>query len=213
MIGSDLNKLLKLEAKHALYREDGKWYHNLKEFPGVLFDRNGYLMYQNEEMYINDPDLQRKKDLHIKNGIANLRGYIHYSDFQRKIINGFPELEVNNPNEETSRIIREVNTILRKKSLVDKLKKLYDNQCQICGIRVKIKKNNYYSEVHHVIPLGHQHNGRDNLDNMICICPNHHVQLDFFSFKIDINSFYLLKHKISKKSISYHNNKFNKIKP
>ena len=29
----------------ALYREDGKWYHHLKKFPGALFDFNGYIVF------------------------------------------------------------------------------------------------------------------------------------------------------------------------
>ena len=44
MTGKDLIKILDIEAKQALYREDGKWYHNLTKFPGVLFDKGGYFL-------------------------------------------------------------------------------------------------------------------------------------------------------------------------
>jgi 5-methylcytosine-specific restriction protein A len=42
LTGKELNRLWKVNAKHALYREDGRWYHQLQEFPGVLFDANGF---------------------------------------------------------------------------------------------------------------------------------------------------------------------------
>ena len=32
-------------AIHVLYREDGKFYNTLKDFPGALFDINGYIVF------------------------------------------------------------------------------------------------------------------------------------------------------------------------
>lgn len=40
--GKQLQKKYGINAEHALYREDGKWYHHFKKFPGVLFDAQGY---------------------------------------------------------------------------------------------------------------------------------------------------------------------------
>lgn len=40
--GNFLNKLLDFGAKHTLYRIDGTWYHHLKKFPGILFDKETY---------------------------------------------------------------------------------------------------------------------------------------------------------------------------
>jgi len=87
MNGNYLNKLLQLNAEHALYREDGKWYHNLKKFPGVLFDKHGYIVFKTKDEYIDHPELQIKKDLHIKGGIETLFGYINFSELQKKFIN------------------------------------------------------------------------------------------------------------------------------
>jgi len=48
-------KILKAEwdinADHVLFREDGKWYHNLNSFPGALCDENGFVIFQTEEEY------------------------------------------------------------------------------------------------------------------------------------------------------------------
>jgi hypothetical protein len=39
--GRDLNQEWRIGAKHSLYREDGTWYHQLREFPGALIDAKG----------------------------------------------------------------------------------------------------------------------------------------------------------------------------
>jgi putative restriction endonuclease len=36
-----------------------------------------------------------------------------------------------------------------------------------------------YAEAAHVRPLGAPHNGPDTPDNILCLCPNHHVLLDY----------------------------------
>jgi len=51
-----LNKILSIEAKHALFRYDGRWYHHLNLFPGVLFDSNGYVRFESENHYLSHPD-------------------------------------------------------------------------------------------------------------------------------------------------------------
>lgn len=86
MNGKLLNEILSIKAKHALYREDGTWYHHLKHFPGVLFDRNGYLFLSSKSEYENHPDLQHTQDLHISKGISSIAGYITFSDEDRKKI-------------------------------------------------------------------------------------------------------------------------------
>lgn len=95
MTGNYLNKILSVNAKHALYREDGKWYHNLTQFPGVLFDKNGYIIFKKEEDYINNSKLQIKKDLHIINGIESLDNYSKFTEREKELIKGMPlELRV-----------------------------------------------------------------------------------------------------------------------
>lgn len=207
--GAYLNKLLGIDAKHALYREDGKWYHNLKKFPGILFDKNGYILFQSEESYLSHPELQHKKDLHVKNGIQNLDSYRYFTTQEKLILGigdtGIPIVTQNNSNEETIRVIRTVEIVLRKKALVDKIKKLYKNTCQICGTKLIIKENIFYSEVHHIVPLGRPHNGSDSVDNMICVCPNHHVLLDLKAIKLNLDKLLIVKHPISETYINYHN--------
>jgi 5-methylcytosine-specific restriction enzyme A len=174
----------------------------LAEFPGVLFDKNGYLIFNSQTDYLNHPSLQHAKDLHIVNGISSTREYVAFSnDDKRKIVIFFKE----DADEESIRIIRQVGIIIRDSNVVRNLKRLYENCCQLCGIKLQIGKNLYYSEVHHIKPLGTPHNGTDKQGNMICVCPNCHVQLDLGGVELDIKTFVSLKHEINSAFIAYHN--------
>ena len=71
------------------------------------------------------------------------------------------------------------NRIVRDTALVKELKTMYGDTCQICGARIIIGPAKYYSEVHHIRPLGVQHNGPDTIANAIVLCPNHHTAFDY----------------------------------
>lgn len=89
MNGKHLSKILGINAIHALYREDGKWYHHLKKFPGILFDKNGYIVFNTKEDYTNNPYLIKQKDLHITDGISSLSDYVKFSLEELKKIGNF----------------------------------------------------------------------------------------------------------------------------
>jgi 5-methylcytosine-specific restriction enzyme A len=69
----------KVGALHALYREDGTWYHVLKKFPGALFDAHGYVLFESREDYRNCPGAlmsEAKNWMNVPAGISNLAGYV-----------------------------------------------------------------------------------------------------------------------------------------
>lgn len=70
-----------------------------------------------------------------------------------------------------------VQRIVRNTAASQRVKELYGNRCQICGIGVPTKDGGRYSEGAHVRPLGRPHDGPDNESNILCLCPNHHAQL------------------------------------
>ncbi|MDT0676468.1 HNH endonuclease [Autumnicola musiva] len=204
-----MQKILKLEVSQALYRQDGKWYHNVQKFPGALFDENGYVIFNEENEYLNNPLLQIKKDLHVVGGINNLPTYRNFTNYERLLIYGDNLTNFLNDHkkddEETVRVLREIQVIQRKGKLVSTLKKMYSDSCQLCGTKVPIKSGKFYSEVHHIIPLGNPHKGKDTLNNMISVCPNHHVQLDLRAIHLNPSQFVLNNHVLSKESLQYHN--------
>jgi putative restriction endonuclease len=76
------------------------------------------------------------------------------------------------PRRETTvlRIVRDARQARR-------VKELYDYKCQMCGIRLEGLAGPY-AEAAHIKPLGAPHNGPDTSDNILCLCPNHHVLFD-----------------------------------
>jgi putative restriction endonuclease len=107
-----------------------------------------------------------------------------------------------------SRVIR----IVRDTQQSRRVKELYNYTCQICGIRLEGSAGPY-AEAAHIKPLGAPHNGPDILDNLLCLCPNHHVLFDYGGFAID-DDFSLLgipgqltikaEHKVRREHIRYH---------
>jgi putative restriction endonuclease len=103
--------------------------------------------------------------------------------------------------------------IVRDTKIAHDIKKLYNFECQVCGITL-ITKSGKYAEGAHIKPLGKPHDGDDNSDNLICLCPNHHVLFDKGAFSI-LDNFELIgnvkgklkvssNHKIDKSNLQYH---------
>lgn len=76
----------------------------------------------------------------------------------------------------TKQVVRNIR--LRNTLLGAEIKRRYDNTCQVCRIPVPLGFSRYYAEAHHLWPLGSPHFGPDVSENIIIVCPNHHVMLD-----------------------------------
>ncbi len=108
--------------------------------------------------------------------------------------------------EPTQRIKIKTYRILRDTNLARKLKYLHDNQCQLCDKFLEIKPGEKYSEAHHIKPLGKSHNGPDVANNIIILCPNHHVLCDYGGIKLELDQIRKHpQHVIDKSFIDYHN--------
>ncbi|MBD9357387.1 HNH endonuclease [Methylomonas sp. EbA] len=79
-----------------------------------------------------------------------------------------------------------VQRIVRDTKQAKALKRLYDYTCQVCNIRITTATGPY-AEAAHIRPLGKPHEGPDTPDNIICLCPNHHVMFDLGAFSVDDN--------------------------
>ena len=112
----------------------------------------------------------------------------------------------------TTRIETNIQRIVRDTKLSKKVKELYSYRCQVCDLTIETNSGNY-AEAAHVKPLGAPHNGPDSLDNLICLCPNHHVMFDFGGFTI-LDDYQLLglpcklkvhpKHRLNLEFLKYH---------
>ncbi|EOK5959948.1 YDG/SRA domain-containing protein [Vibrio parahaemolyticus] len=111
---------------------------------------------------------------------------------------------------------RRTGTVLRIARDTEKsrqIKKLYAYQCQVCGTAIRTKSG-FYAEGAHIKPVGRPHDGDDSVDNLLCLCPNHHVMFDKGMFavaddytllgdaegKLTVNS----AHYINLENFSYH---------
>ena len=96
--------------------------------------------------------------------------------------------------------------ILRDSSLARWVKLKHDNCCQICGYRITLANGQGYSEAHHIRPLGGHHQGPDIIQNILCLCPNHHVELDYFSTSLHLDNIRIHPdHPVEQQFIEYHN--------
>jgi putative restriction endonuclease len=67
--------------------------------------------------------------------------------------------------------------LVRSTRVVEFVKDLYDDACQMC-MTVLSHPGGRTSEGAHVRALGAPHNGQDVVSNVICLCPNHHTLFD-----------------------------------
>jgi putative restriction endonuclease len=82
------------------------------------------------------------------------------------------------------RVETTVQRIVRSTEIANRVKDLHDHTCQICGIQL-LTPAGAYAEAAHVRGLGAPHHGPDSLDNVLCLCPNHHVLFDNGAIYID----------------------------
>ena len=94
------------------------------------------------------------------------------------------DIESKHSESEAKRKAETILRIIRDTKIIREIKKLYNFECQVCGHPV-LTRSGRYAEGAHIKPLGTPHNGHDSCDNVLCLCPNHHVMFDRGSFSID----------------------------
>jgi len=70
-----------------------------------------------------------------------------------------------------------VTRLLRDGDVPQQVKAWHDYTRQICGTRLTTAVG-AYAEGAHILPLGGGYNGPDLTSNVLCLCPNCHIQLD-----------------------------------
>lgn len=110
------------------------------------------------------------------------------------------------PPSAPERFLTETYRVLRDTELARKIKALHKNICQLCGETVTLKDGATYAEAHHIKPLGTPHDGPDVAENIVVLCPNHHVMLDYGAITLNVKHLRSIQgHKIASAYIAYHN--------
>lgn len=111
------------------------------------------------------------------------------------------------PDGPSPRVTTTIQRIVRDTELAKAVKQYHRYHCQICGEQIALPDGRFYAEAHHIRPLGSPHDGPDKIENILCLCPNHHVALDYGCLRIDKEMLRKCEdHQISDEHISYHNN-------
>ncbi len=115
------------------------------------------------------------------------------------------------PHEPPGRSAAIIYRILRDTELARRIKEMHQYRCQICGHFILLPEGFRYAEAHHIQPLGHPHNGPDSIGNILCLCPNHHAELDYGVVSISLSSLRQFEdHPVDSKFVDYHNCKIHR---
>ncbi|MFJ6061541.1 HNH endonuclease [Streptomyces tendae] len=76
--------------------------------------------------------------------------------------------------------------LVRNGSIANQVKEMHGHACQVCETRLHYMRRPY-SQAAHVRGLGSPHHGPDELPNLLCLCPNHHVLFDGLEIYIDVD--------------------------
>lgn len=104
--------------------------------------------------------------------------------------------------------------IIRDTGLSRRVKALHHYKCQFCGYSMILPDGSYYAEAHHIRPLGNPHKGPDVVENILCLCPNHHAEMDYGVSKIEPSRLTKVEgHLVGTDYIGYHNENIFNNKP
>jgi 5-methylcytosine-specific restriction protein A len=73
--GRKLNRAWSVGAAHALYHAKGQWYHCLTQFPGALFDPDGYVVFVSEADFRGCSHLQIGEHVHVPGSLKQIPSY------------------------------------------------------------------------------------------------------------------------------------------
>jgi hypothetical protein len=97
-----------------------------------------------------------------------------------------------------------VERIVRDTEVVRRVKALHGCRCQVCGHVIQLPDGGVYAEGHHVHPLGA--GGPDVEANVLCVCPNHHAELDLGLWDIEVDKLRQAEgHTIGEQYVRHHN--------
>lgn len=185
--GAYLNDLWKVGAAHALYIHDGHWYHQLTQFPGALFDRNGYVLFETEQDYRSSPHLSIGKQISIrKPGISAIPGYVRVvreGDAQSSPF-ALPTHDVDIHPSASGAIEGRVRLVQhlereRNQTVVRNKKRLAESlECGVCGFSFKRDYGTAaaaYCEGHHLVPLSEiEKTTETRMEDLAILCANCH---------------------------------------
>ncbi|MFN8463908.1 MAG: hypothetical protein U0X20_00095 [Caldilineaceae bacterium] len=107
--------------------------------------------------------------------------------------------------DEAERVLNHIYRILRDTRVARWVKFVHEHRCQICDTTIQLP-DLIYAEAHHVRPLGAGHRGPDVIENVLCVCPNHHAELNYGAITLDGSKIRNVRgHYLGPEFVEYHN--------
>jgi hypothetical protein len=156
----------------------------------------------------------------LGNGVWGLKSKLSKSIVAIDVENLDELQKIREGNLEPYKVETEITRIIRDTMMTKQLKTIYQYKCQICDKAIFLHER-LYAEAHHLRPLGGIHRGTDDANNILIVCPNHHVEFDYGAIAIHpvemtvlhIDPYYSLigkpvlfhlLHKINELNLGYH---------
>jgi predicted restriction endonuclease len=106
---------------------------------------------------------------------------------------------------QADRVRTQIYRILRDTKVARWVKFVHEYHCQICDTAILLP-DRLYAEAHHIRPLGAGHAGPDVIENVLCVCPNHHAELDYGAMRLEVGAIRTARgHAVGEEFIEYHN--------
>lgn len=165
---------------------------NLIIFCNKIFEIKKGIQKTNSDMGINSGitaihkiNLIQSKDENLKKIIKKFRTIEEYLEIkQQKLLKkSIEKIVPSSMKKEPQRIKTTILRRVRDTTKSKKLKKMYQNKCQICNYSFPDYVKTGYSEVHHIWPMSDD--GDDDFDNMLVLCSNHHAEFDYKIVQFD----------------------------
>lgn len=191
-----------------------KYNNILKKVLKDNIDGQFYNLYRGElrvaQRYFAKCSIELYKVFNSVSNLINFNIYISNENNQNiPTINEPQSPDYNSP----PRVKTTISRIVRDTDLSRLTKSENNWKCQICGKSILLPNGYYYSEGHHLKPLGGEHQGPDIKENIIIVCPNHHTEFDYGSIAINPNT-NLIEHidetnEFHKKELAYQRTNIN----
>jgi hypothetical protein len=187
--GKSLAREWGVAAGHAHFSQNGRWFHPLKFFPGALFDREGYVLFETEEGYKSALGSQIKKDVNVVGGISSLPAYVRVVRDGIVVIPRATERATYESERARRQIYREGAAIEmtltryeRDSAARDACLNHHGFRCAVCGLLFSEKYGEIgekFIHVHHVNPLAEAGTERElnPVTDLIPVCPNCHAMI------------------------------------
>jgi hypothetical protein len=171
----ELSKAFGVNVVQSRYSDWGNFYGLVQSYPCALWDRSGYIIFNNEDE-LKRPGISVAKRINVPKGVSSLNGYkrvIHDIQLPEELPDGIEY------HEGAVQQIK-VNRYERDKKARDACLSHYGYVCQVCLVKLSdlygaIAENLIH--VHHVKPMSEIGEAYivNPISDLIPVCPNCHA--------------------------------------